>query len=128
MYKSIQPRASPRANPRAFEKKMSNALPCPAGIFLNKCPSLRSYYDGQMLGPPVHLINIQKHYWAQHVVSVCMEPQQCWHLLAFVAYSLKPVKLPGGGTPYIRMIEMIVIFFRGYNRRFSIFRGCFGIF
>ena len=29
------------------------------------------------------------------VASVCMEPQQCWHLLAFVAYSLKPVKLLG---------------------------------
>ena len=25
----------------------------------------------------------------------CMEPQQCWHLLALVAYSLKPVKLLG---------------------------------
>ena len=24
-----------------------------------------------------------------------MEPQQCWHLLALVAYSLKPVKLLG---------------------------------
>ena len=30
---------------------------------------------------------------AQHFASVCMEPQQCWHLLALVAYSLKPVKL-----------------------------------
>ena len=29
------------------------------------------------------------------VASVCMEPQQCWHLLALVAYSLKPVKLLG---------------------------------
>ena len=29
---------------------------------------------------------------------------------------------PGGGvTPYIQMIGMIVIFFRGCNRRFSIF-------
>ena len=27
----------------------------------------------------------------------------------------------GGGTPYIRMIGMIVIFFRGCNQRFSIF-------
>ena len=27
--------------------------------------------------------------------SVCMEPQQYWHLLALVAYSLKPVKLLG---------------------------------
>ena len=29
----------------------------------------------------------------------------------------------GGGTPYIRMIGMIVVFFRGCNRRFSIFLG-----
>ena len=29
------------------------------------------------------------------VASVCMEPQQCCHLLALVAYSLKPVKLLG---------------------------------
>ena len=36
-----------------------------------------------------------KHCWAQHIASVCMKPQQCWHLLAFVAYSLKPVKLLG---------------------------------
>ena len=30
----------------------------------------------------------------------------------------------GGGTPYVRMIGMIVVFFRVCNRRFSIFRGC----
>ena len=30
----------------------------------------------------------------------------------------------GGGTPYVRMIGMIVVFFRGCDRRFSIFRGC----
>ena len=65
---------------------------------LTNARPLRSYYDGQMLGPPVYLINIQKHYWAPTCcVPFCMEPQQCWHLLAFVAYSLKPVKLPGGG-------------------------------
>ena len=29
------------------------------------------------------------------VASVCMEPRQCWHWLALVAYSLKPVKLLG---------------------------------
>ena len=29
---------------------------------------------------------------AQHVASVCMESQQCWHLLTFVASSLKTVK------------------------------------
>ena len=29
------------------------------------------------------------------VASVCMKPQQRWHLLALVAYSLKPVKLLG---------------------------------
>ena len=27
----------------------------------------------------------------------------------------------GGGTPYIQMIGMIVVFFRGCNRRFGIF-------
>ena len=36
-----------------------------------------------------------QHCWAQHVASVCMEPQQCWHLLTLVAYSLIPVKLLG---------------------------------
>ena len=29
-----------------------------------------------------------------------------------------------GDTPYTRMIGLIVVFFRGSNRRFSIFRGC----
>ena len=28
-----------------------------------------------------------------------------------------------GGTPYIRMIGMIIIFFRGCNQQFSIFLG-----
>ena len=41
------------------------------------------------------LANNKQHCWAQHVASVCIEPQQCWHLLALVAYSLKPVKLLG---------------------------------
>ena len=41
------------------------------------------------------LANNTQHYWAQHVSSVCMEPQQCWHLLVLVVYSLKPVKLLG---------------------------------
>ena len=41
------------------------------------------------------LTNNTQHYWAQHVASVCMEPQQCWHLLVLVAYSLKPLKLLG---------------------------------
>ena len=27
----------------------------------------------------------------------------------------------GGGTPFIRMIGMIVVFFKGCNRRFGIF-------
>ena len=31
------------------------------------------------------------------------------------------MSLGGGGTPYIRMIGMIVVFFRGCNRRFGIF-------
>ena len=29
-----------------------------------------------------------------------------------------------GGTPYIQMIGMIVVFFRGCNQRFGVFRGC----
>ena len=33
------------------------------------------------------------------------------------------IDLPGGGTPYIRMIGMIVVFFRGCNGRFGIFLG-----
>ena len=33
------------------------------------------------------------------VASVCMEPQQCWYLLALVAYSLKPVKLLAQQVP-----------------------------
>ena len=41
------------------------------------------------------LANNTQHCWAQHVASVSMEPQQCWHLSALVAYSLKPVKLLG---------------------------------
>ena len=35
------------------------------------------------------------YFWAKHVASVCMEPHQCLHLLALVAYSLKPVKFFG---------------------------------
>ena len=27
------------------------------------------------------LANNTQHCWAQHVASVCLEPQQCWHLL-----------------------------------------------
>ena len=41
------------------------------------------------------LANNTQHFWAQHVASVCMEPQQCWHLLTLIASSLKPVKLLG---------------------------------
>ena len=39
-------------------------------------------------------------------------------------WRVKREKCPGGSTSYIRMIGMIVVFFRGCNRRFSIFRGC----
>ena len=46
------------------------------------------------------LTNNTQYCWAQHVESVCMEPQQCWHLFALVAYSLKPVKRLG---PYKQM-------------------------
>ena len=45
------------------------------------------------------LANNTRNCWDQHVASICMEPQQCWHLLALIAYSLKPVKLLG---PYKR--------------------------
>ena len=45
------------------------------------------------------LANNTRQCWAQHVTSVCMEPQQCWHLLALVPHSLKPVKFLG---PYKR--------------------------
>ena len=41
------------------------------------------------------LANNTQHYWAQHAESVCMGPQYSWHLLALVAYSLKPVELLG---------------------------------
>ena len=41
------------------------------------------------------LVSNTQHCRAQHVASVCMEPQQRWHLLALVAYSLKSVKLLG---------------------------------
>ena len=34
-----------------------------------------------------------------------------------------PGEEEGGGTPYIQMIGMIVIFFRGCNQHFSIFLG-----
>ena len=38
--------------------------------------------------------------------------------------TLRPGGGGGGGTRYIQMIGMIVVLFRGCNRRFSIFRGC----
>ena len=41
------------------------------------------------------LANNTEHCRPQHVASVCMELQKCWHLLALVSYSLKPVKLFG---------------------------------
>ena len=28
--------------------------------------------------------NNKQHCWAQHVTSVCIEPQQCWHLLRII--------------------------------------------
>ena len=40
------------------------------------------------------LANSTQYFWAQYVTSVCTEPQ-CWHLIALVAHSLKPVKLLG---------------------------------
>ena len=41
------------------------------------------------------LANNTQHCWVQHVASVCIEPQQRWHMLAFVAYGLKPVEVLG---------------------------------
>ena len=35
------------------------------------------------------------------------------------------LKPGGGGTPYIRMIGMIVVFFRGCNQQISISKGLF---
>ena len=35
----------------------------------------------------------------------------------------KYMNLNPGGTPYIRMIRMIIVLFGGCNRRFCIFRG-----
>ena len=55
---------------------------------LADCP--KALANGRKLLP-----NNTQHRWAQHVASVCMEPQQCWYLLVLVAYSLKPVKLLG---------------------------------
>ena len=52
----------------------------------------------------------------------CRIPEE--HPLDFSSYKLFcnfSKILPPGGTPYIRMIGMIVVFFRGCNRRFSIF-------
>ena len=54
-----------------------------------------NYYLRPMQTDATLLANNTQHCWAQHVASVCMEPQQCWQLLALVAYSLKPVKLLG---------------------------------
>ena len=39
------------------------------------------------------LVSNTQHCWVQHVASVSAELQQCYHLLALVAYSVKPVKL-----------------------------------
>ena len=33
---------------------------------------------------PTLLVNNTQHCWAQHVASICMEPQQCWHLLRII--------------------------------------------
>ena len=40
-----------------------------------------------------------------------------------VYYHVKRKLLSRGGTPYIRMMGVIVVFFRGCNRRFGIFLG-----
>ena len=42
-------------------------------------------------------------------------------LAEFMLETNYPSETPGGGTPYIRMIGMIVVFFRDCNRRFGIF-------
>ena len=61
---------------------------------LNQCPE-RIQKPRPMQTDATLLANNTQHCWAQHVASVCMEPQQCWHLLALVAYSLKPIKRLG---------------------------------
>ena len=51
----------------------------------------KSLFLRPMQTDPTLLANNMQHCWL--VVSICMEPQQWWHLLALVAYSLKPVKV-----------------------------------
>ena len=41
----------PPSKPRAFQK--IGQMPAQLAIFFGKCPATRSYYDGQMHGPPV---------------------------------------------------------------------------
>ena len=43
--------------------------------------------------------------------------------LMFYVRHFDSVSNPGRGTPYIGMIEMIVVFFSGCIRRYSNFRG-----
>ena len=62
----FQPRASPApppwANSRAFEKFFSDARPCGQFLLANAPPPPRSFFGGQMPGPPVHPVNIQNYY------------------------------------------------------------------
>ena len=82
------------------------------------------------------LANNKQYCWAQHVASVCMEPQQCWHLLALVAYNLKSdgqtfrptqtdailfrggcrkLKKGGGGTPILERGDRKTAFERSFQ-------------
>ena len=49
--------------------------------------------------------------------------------MAMATFALHGLIFPpgggGGGTPYIQMIKMVVVFFRGCNQRFGIFLGLF---
>ena len=53
----------PGQTPGVYPGHLKKLFKCPAlrAIFVGKCPVSRSYYDGQMSGPPVHPINIQNY-------------------------------------------------------------------
>ena len=60
MCESITTANIPPGKPRVFEK--ISQIPDPAGNFCWQMPRVRSNYDSQIRGPPVHPTNIQK-YW-----------------------------------------------------------------
>ena len=50
-----------------------------------KFPNIKAHANGRNIVGQQHATLLG--------LTCCMEPQQCWHLLALVAYSLRPVKL-----------------------------------